>query len=322
MGHSTEHLAGHYGPAIGGLLNASFGNAAELIIAILALQRGLHEVVKASLTGSIIGNALLVLGLSLLLGGFRHPRQLFNATAAGLGATLLTLSAIGLLVPAVFYHVVKATHPAAVDGIEQQLSLAIAVVLFVAYVLSLLFQLRTHRHVFAGAEHDTDDAHVGALWSKRLSLGVLVAATVGVAIVAELLVGSVEETADAWGMSHVFVGVILVAIVGNAAEHSTAVLMALKNKMDLAMTIALGSSIQIALFVAPMLVFASYAIGPGPMDLHFSLLEVVAVGMCVIIVNGVAHDGQSHWMEGILLLAVYVIIALAFYYLPVEAVPS
>lgn len=313
MGKATEHLAGHYGPGIGGLMNASFGNAAELIIAIMALRAGLIDVVKASLTGSIIGNILLVLGLSFFMGGLKHKHQKFNATSAGLGSTLLLLSAVGLLVPAVFHMIAGGT----VGETERlhTLSRDIAIVLFIAYILSLVFQLITHQHLFKGDGHE----HHGPLWSKGKALGVLLAATALVALMSEFLIGSVAETAEAWGMTEVFVGVILVAIIGNAAEHSSAILMAMKNKMDLAITIAVGSGIQIALFVAPVLLFLSYWIAPaetGPMNLVFTPFEVAAVVISVIVVESVSNDGESHWMEGILLLAVYVIIGMAFYFLP------
>lgn len=310
MGKATEHLAAHYGAGLGGLLNATFGNAAELIIALFALNRGLHDLVKASLTGSIIGNTLLVLGLSLLCGGLKHRRQTFNATAAGLGTTLLALSAIGLVVPAIFHQVTDDV------SVEKELSLAIAVVLFLSYVLSLVFSLKTHRHLFGEGGHGADEDG-GKTWSKRRAISVLLAATAVIALMSEFLVGSVDDTAQTMGMSEIFIGVILVAIIGNAAEHSSAILMAMRNKMDLAFNIAVGSGIQIALFVAPFLLFVSYAFDPSaPMDLVFSPFEVVTVVFSVIVVGFVAHDGESHWMEGVLLLAVYIVVGIAFFYLP------
>lgn len=307
MGRATEHLAGHFGAGVGGLLNATFGNAAELIIALFALRAGLHDLVKASLTGSIIGNVLLVLGLSLLLGGVRHPRQTFNVTAAGLGATLLALSATGLVVPAVF-HALAGVAPER----EHQLSLAIAVVLFLTYLLSLFFTLRTHRHLFGGSGHGEPPT-----WSRKTAVITLLGATALVALMSEMLVGSVEHAAEAVGMSEIFVGVILVAIIGNAAEHASAVLMAMRNRMDLAINIAVGSGIQIALLIAPLLVFVSYGMNPGqPLDLLFSPFEVVTIVFAVAIVGFIAYDGESHWMEGVLLLAVYVIFGIAFFFLP------
>jgi Ca2+:H+ antiporter len=320
MGRATERLAEHVGAGVGGLLNATFGNAAELIIAVLALRAGLHDVVKASLTGSIIGNILLVFGLSALLGGLKHPPiQRFNKTAASLGGTMLVLSAIGLVIPAIF-------HALAGDGhqmVERNLSLDISVVLMVTYVLSLVFSLRTHSHLYLGAAHADEDTEAVGIESADgrndalRAFGLLVLSAAAVGFMSEMLVGSLEQAAHELGMTEVFVGVILVALVGNAAEHSTAVLMALKNKMDLSVNIALGSSIQIALFVAPLLVFVSYFVGPQPMDLRFTGLEVVAVVMSVGIMALMTQDGESHWMEGVQLLAVYLMLGIAFYFLPV-----
>ena len=311
MGRATEHLAGRTGPGVGGLLNATFGNAAELIIALMAMRAGLHDVVKASITGSIIGNILLVLGAAVFAGGLKHRRQTFNRTSAGIGATLLVLSAVGLVVPAIFHHIVRGTQAAR----EHQMSLEISLVLFALYVASLIFSLKTHRHLYAGDATPEPPGESGATWSVRTSVIVLAAATAGVALMSETLVGAVTETAKACGLTEVFVGVILVAIVGNAAEHSTAVLMAMKNQMDLAVNIAIGSSIQVALFVAPVLVFASY-LGDRPMDLVFSTFEVVAVTIAAGVGTLVALDGESNWMEGAQLLGVYAILGLAFYFLP------
>lgn len=310
MGRATEHLSARVGPGLGGLLNATFGNAAELIIAIAALRHGYYEVVKASITGSIIGNILLVLGLSLLLGGMKFQRQRFNATAAGLGATMLFLSAVGLILPSA----TAALHPDLPHERIELMSVLICGVLMLSYVLSLLFSLKTHSYLYGGTEgaHELDE-HV---WSKTRSFITLFIATALVAVVAEMLVGAIEHTAEIWGMTEVFVGVILVAVIGNAAEHSTAVLMAIKNKMDLALHIAVGSSIQIALFVAPVLVFLSYILGPQHMGLDFTNMEVLGVVLSVIVVALVSMDGESHWMEGVLLLAVYACLGVAFYLLP------
>ncbi|MFS8636457.1 MAG: calcium/proton exchanger [Gemmatimonadota bacterium] len=313
MGRATEQLAERLGEGVGGLLNATFGNAAELIIAIMALRAGFHDLVKASITGSIIGNILLVFGLGTLWGGLKYESQTFNRTAASLGATLLVLSAIGLVVPAIFHHLAGAGAVI----LERELSFEIALVLMATYLLSLVFTLRTHRHLYVGDAgphglHEID----AELGSTKQALLLLLASTAGVALMSELLVGAVEEAAEAFGMSEVFVGVILVALIGNAAEHSTAVLMAGKNKMDAAINIAVGSSIQIALFVAPLLVFLSYVMGPQPMDLIFTTLEVVAVAIAVAIMALISQDGESHWMEGVQLLAVYVILGIAFYFLP------
>ena len=310
MGRATEQLAERLGEGVGGLLNATFGNAAELIIAIIALRAGYYDLVKASITGSIIGNILLVFGAGALYGGLKYETQKFNPVAAALGATMLVMSAIGLLVPAIF-HDIAGANPAAREG---ALSFEIAIVLMATYVLSLIFTLRTHKHLYSGAASDMELDHPKA--NMRNALLLLLAATAGVAIMSEMLVGAVEEAAQTFGMNEVFVGVILVAIIGNAAEHSTAILMAGKDKMDIAINIAVGSSIQIALFVAPLLVFLSYVIGPSPMDLIFTNLEVFAIGVSVAIMAFISHDGETHWMEGVQLLAVYVILGMAFYFLP------
>ncbi len=322
MGRATENLSETMGAGIGGLLNATFGNAAELIIALMAIAKGpeMFPLVKASLTGSIVGNVLLVLGLSMVAGGLFYKQQLFNRTAASMGATLLALAIIGLAIPSIYGYVVKAE--AAVGDLrptEVLLSEEIALVLAVVYLLSLWFSLKTHRHLFAGPEEQlpTTGEHHQPEWSRRTSVIVLLAATAGVALVAEFLISSVEHAAHQIGMNQVFVGVIVVAIVGNAAEHSTAVLVAMKNKMDLAVNIAVGSSIQIALFVAPVLLFASVAMGHSPpLDFHFTLLELVAMVLSIGVLALIAQDGETHWMEGTMLLAVYGILALAFYHYP------
>lgn len=310
MGEATETLAEKSGPGIGGLLNATFGNAAELIIAVMALNKGLYGVVKASLTGSIIGNILLVMGLSILSGGIKYETQKFNRVAASLGSTLMALSAVALVIPDT-YHLLAGAQ-AKIH--EKDMSLLIAIVLFFTYLLSLLFSLKTHKHLYAGdpaRPAHAKEPHGSATKALLLLLG----ATAGVALMSEMLVGAVEHTAQAFGMSDVFVGVIIVAIIGNAAEHSTALIVAMKNQMDLALNIAIGSSIQVALFVAPVLVFLSYAMG-RPMDLLFTNLEVIAVGISVWVLNLVSQDGESNWMEGVMLLAVYIMLATAFYFMP------
>jgi Ca2+:H+ antiporter len=319
MGKATEHLAEKLGEGVGGLLNATFGNAAELIIAVMALRAGLYDVVKASITGSIIGNLLLVFGLSVVAGGVKYETQRFNRTAASLGSTLLVLSAIGLVIPATFHLLVRDQLNAAVVGDEHELSLEIAIVLLVTYALSLFFSLKTHRHLYVGEGSDAEEEARGTHgWSQPVSVGVLLGATALVALMSEFLVGAVDVAAKSLGMTEVFVGVILVAIIGNAAEHSTAVMMSLRNKMDLAINIAVGSSIQIALFVAPLLVLLSHAIGPhGPMDLLFTNLEVIAIVLSVATMALITQDGESNWMEGVQLLAVYTILGIAFFYLPV-----
>lgn len=335
MGKATEHLAERLGEGIGGLLNATFGNAAELIIALFALSRGLEGVVKASITGSIIGNMLLVLGLSLLAGGAKFKQQFFNRTAASTSATALTLAAIALLIPSVF-HQVAALVPVEQGGWtptkEQNLSLAIAIVLIVTYGFTLLFSLVTHKQFFVGEsmqgsakavgqelENSTETAETGEesheSWSRGKSILILLIATAFVALISEFLVGAVEDARGSLGLTEVFVGVIVVAIIGNAAEHSSAILMALRNKMDLSLSIALGSSLQIALFVAPILLFASYLFG-RPMNLEFTIPEIVAVVASVLIAQQISGDGESNWVEGVQLLSVYAILGILFYFLP------
>lgn len=327
MGKATEHLAERLGQGIGGLLNATFGNAAELIIALFALSKGLEGVVKASITGSIIGNMLLVLGLSLIAGGAKYKTQKFDRTAASTSATALTLAAIALLIPTVF-HLVADNVPVAQGGWtpqkEQSLSLAIAIVLILTYAGTLYFSLVTHKNLFVGEAmqgaaqevgHEEEEES-GEHWSRGKSVAVLLIATGFVALISEFLVGAVEAARGALGFTEVFVGVIVVAIIGNAAEHSSAVLMALRNKMDLTLGIALGSSLQIALFVAPVLIFASYFLAPHPMNLEFTIPEVVAVFGSILIVQQICSDGESNWVEGLQLLSVYAILGILFYFLP------
>lgn len=315
MGRATEQLASRSGAGVGGLLNATFGNAAELIIALVALSKGLTGVVKASITGSIIGNLLLVLGASILAGGLRYPKQTFNQTAARVSATSLGLSAIALLIPTVFHNSARFRVRGGMAAAEQNLSLAIVVVLFVTYFCSLLFHLVTHRDLFSGPAED-DETVRWPLWQSLVALGV---ATALVAWLSELLVGSIEAARNSLGLTEMFVGVVVVALVGNAAEHSTAVWAAWKNKMDLSLTIATGSSLQMALFVTPVLVFCSYALG-DPMTLEFSFPEIISIVLAVWIVSQISGDGESNWLEGVQLLSVYIVIALLFFFLP--AVPS
>ncbi len=312
MGKSTEYIADRVGSGTAGLLNATFGNACELIIAFAALRAGLIDIVKATITGSIIGNILLVLGGSMLLGGLRHETQTFNRTAATTSATLLALAAISLCVPAVFR--LSASHTAHLN--EEKLALAIASIQFITYILSLIFSLKTHKQLYGGGGYvdaEREEAIGVTGWGMPRSVSILLTATVFVAILSEYLVKAVSGAAASLGMSQLFIGVVLLAIVGNAAEHSTAVLMAMKNKMDLSISIALGSGSQIALFVAPVIVFASNIMG-RPMNLCFSDVEILAVVVSVIILSFVAMDGECNWLEGVQLLATYAILAAAFYF--------
>jgi Ca2+:H+ antiporter len=312
MGEATEHIASRTGPTLGGFLNATFGNAAELIIAIVALRAGLVELVKASITGSILGNLLLILGLSLVAGGLNKPIVRFNRTAAGASAGMMALAVTGLIFPALF-HGIHAGENASLT--ELHLSEAVAVVLALTYLGSLLFSLKTHRPVLAAEPHPLG----GSAWSIPAAVGVLALATVGMAVESEILVYAVEglTTGSGW-ISQTFLGLIIIPIIGNAAEHATAIVVARKGKMDLALQIALGSSAQVALLVAPLLVFVGALMGPSSseyMNLVFSPLEVVAVGLSTLLAAIVTLDGESHWFEGVQLLALYAMVAIAVFFI-------
>ena len=311
IGRATEDLADKLGAGVGGLLNATFGNAAELIISAFALHRGLTDLVKASITGSIIANVLLVFGAAALAGGSRRSIVSFNRTAAGVGTTMLVLSVIALAVPAMFHHLAPGDR----SGLELLLDTEIAVVLLATYVCYLLFTLQTHRQLYVGSvRHDRPARRA----STKSALVRLAAATAAVAVVSEILVDVVEEGSRAFGASEIFVGLVVIAIIGNAAEHYSAVMFGWRDQMDTALQIAVGSSIQMALFVAPLLVFLSFAIAPRPMNLLFTTFELAALAVSVLIITFVAHDGETHWMEGVQLLAVYLILALGFYFLPIR----
>lgn len=324
VGQATEHLAARTGPTWGGLLNATFGNAAELIIAVIALTKGLNEVVKASITGSILGNLLLVAGGAMVAGGWNRAEQRFNRRAAEANAGLLSIAVAALLMPAIFHITVERLHDREIAAHEFQVSVATSVVLLSIYLLGLLFTLRTHRHLFSAAPHANADHAQG--WSVGRSIGMLLLASAGIGVVAELLVGSAEAVAHGLGWSPIFVGVILLAIVGNAAEHSTAVQLAMADDMETAMTITYQSSLQVALFVTPVLVFVSalfVAMGVGDashLDLVFTPLEVVSVMLTVFTVVVLGMDGRTNWFEGALLLGLYVILGVAFFFVPAPAV--
>ncbi len=317
MGRATEELAERSGPGIGGLLNVTFGNAPELIIALFALGRGLHEVVKASLVGSILGNILLVLGAAMFFGGRKRDRQRFDRTAASAQSSMLLLAAGALAMPAVFQLVEGRGLPApdaeiaAFGSDVEQLSLLIAIVLIAAYVAGLVFSLRTHRDLFNPPE-PAHESTGNEPWTVRRSVLMLAGAGLAVGGMSELLVGSISEAAKGVGLSEFFIGAIVVAIVGNAAEHWVAVLVAMKDKMDLAVNIAIGSSAQIALFVAPLLVLASFVLGPHPMPFVLNGFELAGVLLAAIIANQVTQEGESTWYEGVLLLSVYAVLGLAF----------
>ncbi len=311
LGEATDALAHRAGAHIGALLNATFGNAAELIITITAIRAGLLEVVKASITGSIIGNVLLVLGLSVFAGGLKHGFQRFGRRNASVSLTMMAIAVIGLAIPAIFAQAITSRSSAGVE----YLSIGVAIALMVGYVLTLVFTFtqppeKTHVAVLEMSEPEHSS------WSMRRALTVLVGSVAFIAVLSELLVSTIEPVIRTYGLTELFVGVIIVPIIGNAAEHFVAVEMALKNKMDLALGIALGSSMQIALFVAPLLVFLSLAAGQ-PMSLVFNPFEVAALAASVIVAAAIALDGESNWLEGAQLIIVYVILALAFFYLPV-----
>ena len=309
MGEATEHVTHRTGPGLAGLLNATFGNAAELIIAFMALWANEKEIVKASLTGSIIGNILMVLGASMLVGGWRRKELRFSRLAAETGSSMMVLAVVALVIPAIYAEVTHHTQPEHTEAI----SFDISCVLIACYAASLVFSLKTHQHLFAGEGVDDEVAPGGRPWPMATSLGVLFGSALLVGWVSEYLVHAVGAAGEALGLRKIFMGVVVIALVGNAAEHSTAVMVARKGKMDLALGIAMGSSMQIALFVAPLLVIAGHLFG-HPLGLEFSILEVVAVFLSVTAVSLLVHDGKTNWFEGVQLLAIYLILAFAFYY--------
>ena len=306
MGDATEHLSARTGPTVGGLLNATFGNAAELIIALVALQAGLIDLVKASIAGSILGNLLLILGLSLVAGGVKTSELKFNRTSVGMSAGMMSAAVVGLVFPALF-HV---THPNPSAVTELRLSEGVAVVLIATYLCSLLFTLKTHRWLIGGDPHDMP----GPIWSVPKAVGILALATVGVAVMSETLVHATEAVTAQVGISEFFLGLIVIPLIGNAAEHATAIVVARKGKMDLALQIAYGSSTQIALFVGPVLVFAGLIFGQD-MNFVFTPFEVMAVGLATIVATLGTADGESHWFEGVQLLAVYALIGIAAFFI-------
>ncbi|MFA8437329.1 calcium/proton exchanger [Pueribacillus sp. YX66] len=309
MGRATENIALHTGPRIGGLLNATFGNAVELIISIFALKSGLISIVLASLTGSVIGNLLLVAGLSFFVGGLKYKRQQFNFFDARHNSGLLVFSVIvAFIFPEIFSIKLSETD-------TLSLSIWISIIMIVLYLAGLLFRLVTHRGVYRQKSDENETSHdVEPEWSKKKSLTILVLATVAVAYVSERLVSTFETVGEAFGWSELFLGVIIVAIVGNAAEHATAIIMAYKNKMNIAVEIAIGSSIQIAMFVAPLLVLISLFM-PISMPLVFTLPELVAMVLAVILTVAISNDGDTNWFEGLTLLAAYLIMGVGFYLL-------
>jgi Ca2+:H+ antiporter len=304
MGEATEEISFYSGPRVGGFLNATFGNATELIIAFFAMKEGLFDVVKASIAGSVIGNVLLVLGVSMLAGGLKYKSQKFNPKTLDISSSMLLFAVIGLVIPAVFTHTIK---PELLNTSYEGLSIVVAVIMIAIYILSLVFSFYTHKDLYF-VKPDEDST---PKWSMRTSVLVLVGATVLIGIESEFFVGAVEPMSKTLGLSEFFIGIILVPIIGNAAEHSTAVIMAVKNRMDVAVEIAIGSSLQIILFVTPVLIFLSLLF--TPMSIVFNTFELVSLIFAVLIANKVADDGESNWLEGVQLIAVYVIIAASFF---------
>lgn len=331
MGTATEEIAIVAGPSLGGLMNATFGNATELIIAVFALRAGLVNVVKSSITGSIISNLLLVMGLSMLLGGLKFKEQTFQSTVARLNASSMNLAVIAILLPTA----VDFTSTGIDQPILQRLSIAVAVVLMLVYGLTLLFSMKTHAYLYdvgiaeapvegadtksnshADKAHENGHGEHGEKPDLKLWVAVLLAATLAVAVESEFLVGTLEVASKQLGLSELFTGVIILPVIGNAAEHATAVTVALKNKMDLSVNVAVGSSLQIALFVGPLLVIIGALMGQ-PMDLDFNNFELLSVAVAVLVANSISADGKSNWLEGTLLLATYAVISLSFYFHPV-----
>jgi Ca2+:H+ antiporter len=313
MGQATEELAKYRGQAIGGLLNATFGNATELIIAVVAVLNGEVDIVRASLTGSIIGNLLLVLGLSALLGGLKYKEQKFSKDAAGTHGSMMTIAVISLLVPAIFVRSVPHLHEG--DIRIENLSLWVAGVLIVLYIGGLVFSLRTHESIFRSGEEEEAEP---ATMKQSQAILLLLVSTIFIAIESELLVHSIEPVVSQWHISKIFLGIILIPIIGNAAEHSTAVYTAVKDKMDISLNIAVSSATQIAMFVAPVIIFVS-ANTKSHVTILFSNVELITVAVSVVITGQVTRDGKSNWLEGAQLLAAYLIIALAFFFLPAHS---
>lgn len=306
MGEGTEEISFYSGPKIGGFLNGTFGNATELIISFFALKQGLFDVVKSSIAGAVIGNILLVVGASMLAGGLKYKTQKFNQKVTEVSSSMLLFAVLGLSIPALFTHTVD---PALLNTRYEGLSVFVAVVMILIYGLSLFFSFSTHKDIYSSTKEE--EGH--AKWSLNKSIFILVISTVLIAIESEFLVNGIEPITESLGWSQFFVGIILIPIIGNASEHSTAVVMARKDKMDVALEIAIGSSLQIILFVAPILIFLSLLF--TPMSIVFNEFELIALIASVIIANRVSHDGESNWLEGVQLLAVYLIIAASFFIL-------
>ena len=333
IGDSTEHLASHYGATLGSLLNVTFGNAAEIIIAIVAINAGLLELVKASITGAILGNILLIFGLSIMISGFKFKEQFFNKENTGIQAPMLFLAVIGLIIPTILAATVLNPEDELNQIKIQFLSDALAFLLLAVYIAGLIFTFFTHKHLFTsrlvnqgtdeiavkGKNNNTEEnlqqLEIHEKWSKKKSFLLLGLSMAGVIVISEILVRSVEVVTAEFGFGELFVGAIIIGIVGNAAEHSSAILLARKAKMDLSIGIAAGSGTQIALFVVPILVIAGILLN-RPFTLVFTGFEIISVLLAAIIMNLIAHDGKSNWFEGVMLIAVYIIIAIGFFFIP------
>lgn len=307
MGEGTEEISFYSGPKIGGFLNGTFGNATELIISFFALKQGLFEVVKSSIAGAVIGNVLLVLGASMLAGGLKYKTQTFNKKVVEVSSSMLLFAVVGLCVPALFTHTVD---PALLNTRYEGLSIIVAIIMLAIYILSLIFSFFTHKDIYTV---NSEEEGSSPNWSLKKAVTVLVVSTILIAIESEFLVSGIEPITKSLGLSEFFVGIILIPIIGNAAEHSTGVVMAMKDKMDVALEIAIGSSLQIILFVAPVLIFISLLF--TPMSIVFNEFELIALIVAVLIANRVSNDGESNWLEGVQLLAVYLIIAASFFIL-------
>ena len=318
IGDSTEHLSTHYGSTLGSLLNVTFGNAAEIIIAVVAINAGLIDLVKASITGAILGNIMLIFGLSMIAGGIRKKEQLFSRENAGLQSTMIFLAIIGLAIPTVLSSTIL--KPAEIENQLkiQFLSDALAIILLSVYIAGIVFTFFTHKHLFVSPhmeeENNNHNIDTTKHWDKKRAFFMLAISMVGVVVISEILVGSVEETSKQFGFGEVFVGAIIIGIVGNAAEHSSAIILARKGKIDLSIGIAAGSGTQIALFVVPLLVIFGIILNQ-PFTLEFTIYELVTLFLAAIILNLIAHDGRSNWFEGVMLTAVYIIIAMGFYFI-------
>lgn len=321
IGDSTEHLSTHYGSTLGSLLNVTFGNAAEIIIAVVAINAGLIDLVKASITGAILGNIMLIFGLSMIAGGIHKKEQVFSRENAGLQSTMIFLAIIGLAIPTVLSSTIL--KPAEIENQLkiQFLSDALAIILLSVYIAGIVFTFFTHKHLFVSPQMEVENNNhnhnidtTTKHWDKKRAFFMLAISMVGVVVVSEILVGSVEETSKQFGFGEVFVGAIIIGIVGNAAEHSSAIILARKGKIDLSIGIAAGSGTQIALFVVPLLVIFGIILNQ-PFTLEFTIYELVTLFLAAIILNLIAHDGRSNWFEGVMLTAVYVIIAMGFYFI-------